>query len=126
MKNYIYKRYRRALEEIGTQIHFAKMKQAKDISYADMRLKVLSHCEVKSFSTKLKKEVAAIFDFVYQREISNCFVWPILWEGKLYHKWALMPEDCKKELMSGPSKDLTMRPYPVHSHHFKEGMEANK
>ena len=123
MKNHVYIRLRRAKEEISTQLHFAKYRQARDVEYKKMLESVLSHCNIKSFPQKYKDELSAIFDFCYQREISNKFVWPILWRGRLFSKWDTMPDECKKELMATPESGLGMRTYPVHSHHFTEGMD---
>lgn len=124
MKDYIYKQWRAGQEEISNQIYWAKHKQARDVKYIDMVNKVMSRT-TKSFPKYLKGQLQAIMRFTYEREVFNHFVYPVLWEGKLYLKWDNMPEECKEALRKADSEQaLAMRPYPVHKHHFTEGRDA--
>ena len=124
MKNYIYKQWKAGQEEISNQIYLAKHKQARDVKYQEMKSKVLART-TKTFPKYLKEQLLSILDFVYMREVFNYFVYPVLWDGKLYLKWDNMPEECKEALRKADGEQaLAMRPYPMHKHHFTEGRDA--
>lgn len=125
MKDYIYNRIKQAKERIDTEItSCVKYRKAKDIDYKAMRERVMAPMNIKTMPGVYKNEVAAIFDFCYQREVSRHYLYPVIFEGKLYSKWDNMPEACKQELRDNKYPNLENRPYPVFTWHFSEGMDA--
>lgn len=125
MKDYIYNRIVKAEQCIHDELNFCiNYKKAKDIQYSEIRKRVMSKMDIKSMPNKYKEQIEAILWFCYKREVLNKYLFPVLFEGKLYSKWNAMPERCKELQRSAPSCDLSNRPYPVFSWHFSEGMNA--
>ena len=126
MKDYIYKRIVRAEERLNSELSSCiQYRKAKDIDCKAMREKVMEPLQIKSMPNRYKNQMAATFWFCWKREISNKFVWPVLFEGRLYSKWGNMPEGCKELLRKANTEEsLKLRPYPVFAWHFTEGMDA--
>jgi len=126
MKDYIYNRIVQAERSINDEINSCiKFRKAKDIDYKEIRERVMSPMNIKSMPAKYKEQISAILWFTFKREVSNKFLFPVLFEGKLYSKWDSMPENCKEIQRSSPnSVALENRPYPVFKWHFTEGMPA--
>lgn len=125
MKNYIFNRMQRAESMINHEIDFCvKYKKAKDVDYKKIRERVMVLMDIKSMPSRYKEQIGAILWFTFKREVSNKYLFPVLFEGKLYSKWDAMPEECRKMIMKAPAADLAHRPYPVFTWHFTEGMDA--
>lgn len=128
MKNYIYNRIVMAEQTINDELNSClKYRKAKDIIYTDIRERVMKRLteNCKTMPDKYKEQISAILWFCFKREISSKFLFPVLFEGKLYSKWDSMPEACKDIQRSASSAIvLENRPYPVFVWHFTEGMKA--
>lgn len=125
MKNYLYNRIKNAETRITDEINACiRYRKAKDINYGEIRERCMAPVQIKSMPVKYKEQIGAILWFTFKREVSNKFLFPVLFEGKLYSKWDAMPEACKEIEMSKSARDFSNRPYPVFTWHFTEGMEA--
>jgi hypothetical protein len=124
MKDWIYNRIKDAEQCIHEELHICiKYKKAKDIVCENIRKKVMSRMDAKTMPKKYKEQVSAILWFCWKREVSNNFIFPVLFEGRLYSEWDAMPDECKEFVMRNDSGTKN-RPYPVFKWHFKEGMKG--
>lgn len=122
MKDYIYNRYKRAIRECHTQVSFNYNYFQADYCqrhYKDSLKRIQDIMDIKSMPSYLKSQVQVAFDTLWQYQITNETLYPIIWEGKLYSKWSSYPESAK-EYCTTTGKAIER--IAVFNKHFTEGM----
>ncbi len=127
MKNYIYKRYCQAEQIINDEINSCiKYRRAKNIDFKTIRENCMKPLQIKTMPDRYKDQISSILCFCFKREVSNKYLYPVLFEGKLYSKLDAMSEECRKMVMNDTDHGCNCRPYPVLTWHFTEGMDEEK
>lgn len=126
MKDYIFNRIKQSEALIKDELYWCtKCRKAKDVDFKAIRERVMSPVMIKTMPAKYREQISAILWFCFEREVSRYYLFPVIFEGKLYSKWDNMPEGCKQMLMTDDGNHgMSYRPYPVFTWHFTEGMNA--
>lgn len=128
MKDYIFNRIKESERILNYELDVClRYRKAHECNHKEIMDKVLAPLQIKTMPKVYKGQMLSTFSFCWQREIASKFLYPVLFNGKLYSKWDAMPEECKEMLRKAKIDEaLTHRPYPVFVHHFTEGMNAYK